>query len=436
MYKDVKDYVRTCHECQVNKWPTTRPAGRAHVLPIPERPWQSIAIDFEGPLTVSQGYSAIMVVMDRFSGFLLCYPIKNKFSAVDVADTFMATFYGRYGLPESIVSDRDSRFTGKFWAALQKTLGIELLMATAFHQETNGQLERTNKTIMQTLRIFSNGTGMNWATNLWRVEHAHNFSQATWTNRTPFEMVYGRPPTEIPQQLPESDYPAVESYLDKLIVDQRVAHDALILARYRTAETVNKRRNPSISFKVGDYVLYQRRTLVRNKSRKLQSIWVGPFLVVAMNEATGNCKLDIPTHMRVHPWFATDKLKAYESRDGTHPPPSTEAGVQEEQEEEVDKILEYDSERNRYLVSWVGYPEEDNQWEPAEGLRNAQEKVAEYWNDRGEDTPIFDAFRKAVKLKSKKKRTDVHSRMMKYIPENYFYPEDDTDGADDQGYAR
>jgi hypothetical protein len=133
MYKDVKDYVRTCHECQVNKWPTTRPAGRAHVLPIPERPWQSIAIDFEGPLTVSQGYSAIMVVMDRFSGFLLCYPIKNKFSAVDVADTFMATFYGRYLFPESIVSDRDSRFTGKFWAALQKTLGIELLMATAFH---------------------------------------------------------------------------------------------------------------------------------------------------------------------------------------------------------------------------------------------------------------------------------------------------------------
>jgi hypothetical protein len=63
-------------------------------------------------------------------------------------------------------------------------------------------------------------------------------------NCTPFEMVYGRPPTEIPQQLRESDYPAVESYLDKLIVDQRVAHDALILARYRTAETVNKRRNP------------------------------------------------------------------------------------------------------------------------------------------------------------------------------------------------
>jgi hypothetical protein len=147
----------------------------------------------------------------------------------------------------------------------------------------------------------------------------------------------------------------------------------------------------------------------------------------------------MPTHMKVHPWFATDKLKAYESRDSTYPPPSTKASTQEQEEEyEVDKILEFDSERNRYLVRWVGYPEENNQWELAANLCNAQKKVAEYWNDRGEDTPIFDAFRKAVKLKSKK-RTEVHSQMIKYIPENYFHPEDDTDGADDQenpGYVR
>jgi hypothetical protein len=150
MYRDVKQYIHTCHECQVNKWPTARPAGRAHVLPILERPWQSIAIDFAGPLTMSQCDYGIDSQ---------CYPMKEKFSAVDIADIFIATFYGRHGLPESIVSDRDSRFTRKFWTALQKTLGIELLMATAFHQETNGQLECTNKTIMQTLRIFSNGQG-------------------------------------------------------------------------------------------------------------------------------------------------------------------------------------------------------------------------------------------------------------------------------------
>jgi transposase InsO family protein len=254
MFKDVERYVQTCPDCQVNKQPTTKPAGVAHVLPIPERPWQSVAIDFIGPITASQGYTNIMVIMDRFSGFLLCFPLKNKFSAVDVADTFLFTFYGRYGLPESIVSDRDTRFTGKFWESLMETLGIKTLMSTAFHQETNGQMERTNKTIMQMLRIFGNSSGNDWASNLWRVEHAHNAAQLTWTNRSPYEIVYGKPPIEIPENLPESSLPAVERYLDNLIVNHKVAHYALILARYRTADTVNKRRNPEISFKEGDYV--------------------------------------------------------------------------------------------------------------------------------------------------------------------------------------
>jgi hypothetical protein len=96
IFKDVEKYVQTCPDYQVNKQPTTKPAGVAHVLPIPDRPWQSVAIDFIGPITASQGYPNIMVIMDRFSGFLLCFPLKKKFSAVDVADTFLFTFYGRY----------------------------------------------------------------------------------------------------------------------------------------------------------------------------------------------------------------------------------------------------------------------------------------------------------------------------------------------------
>jgi hypothetical protein len=121
MYKDVERYVRTYPQYQLNKQPIAKPAGVAHVLPIPEKPWESIAIDFAGPITTSQGFKYIMVIVDRFSGFLLCFPL------------------------------------AEIWTSLQKTLGINLIMATAFHQETNGQLERTNKTIMQTLRIFSNG---------------------------------------------------------------------------------------------------------------------------------------------------------------------------------------------------------------------------------------------------------------------------------------
>jgi transposase InsO family protein len=92
-------------------------------------------MDFVGPLTESQGFKNILVIMDQFSGFLLCFPLPEKYSAIHAADTFLHAFYSRYGLPETIISDRDSRFTGKFWQALQKTMGIKLLMSTAFHQK-------------------------------------------------------------------------------------------------------------------------------------------------------------------------------------------------------------------------------------------------------------------------------------------------------------
>jgi transposase InsO family protein len=429
MFKDVERYVQTCPECQVNKQPTTKPAGVAHVLPIPERPWQSVAIDFIGPITASQGYTNIMVIMDRFSGFLLCFPLKNKFSAVDVADTFLFTFYGRYGLPESIVSDRDTGFTGKFWESLMETLGIKTLMSTAFHQETNGQVERTNKTIIQMLRIFGNSSGNDWASNLWRVEHAHNAAQLTWTNRSPYEIVYGKPPIEIPENLPESSLPAVERYLDNLIVNHKVAHDALILARYRTADTVNKRRNPAISFKEGDYVLYQRRTMDKNKSRKLQSIWVGPYQVIAVSGETGNCKLSLPSKLKIHPWFATDKLKLYQPWDGHYPSPLIEDKEKEYEEEyEVDQVLDYDHEKDRYLVSWKGNGPEDNQWEPATHLRNAPDKTADYWQHRSQNSSVTRAFRKANEENSRMKRTSVHSRLIQHTPADFFCPSDDTDG--------
>ena len=89
-----------------------------------------------------------------------------------------------------------------------------------------GWIERSSEIhVMQALRIHGNNTGSSdWAYNLWHVEHAHNFAQSTWTDKSTFEMLHGKWPIEVPPVLPESLHPAVERYLDDLVTQQWVAH--------------------------------------------------------------------------------------------------------------------------------------------------------------------------------------------------------------------
>jgi transposase InsO family protein len=124
--------------------------------------------------------------------------LRENFTAKDVADAFLRNIYPRYGLPDSIVSDRDPRFTSNFWTAFHRAVGIELIMATAFHQNTNGQGERAIKTISQMLRIYTQKTQGSWYSHLWRVEHAFNHTPLATINLSPFKIQFGHLPKELP----------------------------------------------------------------------------------------------------------------------------------------------------------------------------------------------------------------------------------------------
>ena len=265
-------------------------------------------------------------------------------------------------------------------------------MSTAFHQNTNGQVESVGKDIMQALRIYANSTGNNWSNNLWRIERGHNTAKVSWHNRSPFGMVYGYLAAELPTELSESNLPAVERYLDGLIIEQKAANDALILARFRTAETVSKWRNPKIIPRVGDHVTYQRRTY-SDKSRKLHSVWVGPYKVLAYEEDTGNCLLDLLKDSKIYPLFPTDKLRIFRSKDDFYPIPINDNA--EDDEYEVERILDYDDINDKYLVKWKGYATEDNSWEPSNNLDNAKEEVQNFWADHSDKILTMKARRTA-----------------------------------------
>jgi hypothetical protein len=428
MYDDVKGYCQTCDTCQRNKQSTTKPAGPARTMPIPSRPWESIAIDFMGPFNTSNGFKNIMVIQDRFSSSIIIEPLPDKYAAKDVADVMFKRYYGHYGFPESILSDRDPRFLSAFWKGLHDILNVKLIFATAFHQQTNGQIERANKTIGQMLRIYTNNNQEKWTTQLWRIEHAFNFGNNTSINgKTPFEIQYGHTPINLPDHWTTSNTPAVNEYLEQMKTDNKIAWDALMMARYRQNKYATKRRTTTIQYYPGDLVMYQRRSRAKGKVKKLQTIWMGPYAVLRVDENTGNCTLDLPRSARKHNVFATDKLKKYHAND-THKPwePINEDEDMPDSEDtaeyEVDRILGKKQMNgiDHWLVKWKGYNDDDNTWEPHDNVRDtAPEAIIEYLSRLDDYETERKTMRPRVTVTNARNKTNN-------IPIEDTYPSDDT----------
>ena len=119
-------------------------------MPIPSRPWQSIGMDYLMPVPESKnGHKAILIVVDRLMKMAHYIPTTNTVTAREITELFLQNIFRYHGLPDNIVSDRDPRFTSRFWENLHKILGIKLLMSTAEHPQTDGQSEATVKIVQK-----------------------------------------------------------------------------------------------------------------------------------------------------------------------------------------------------------------------------------------------------------------------------------------------
>jgi len=156
MCQDFVLYCRSCAKCQINNEPTTLPYGRSLTLPKPDEAYQSLAIDFAGPFNKSDGYTSIMVLMDRFTSYTHLIPLKDTATSEKVFKKLNSTIFDFQDLPLSIVLDLHSCFTSKFWSQMMKSLGIQIWMATQYHHQTNGQVERRIRTLKQLIRNFVN----------------------------------------------------------------------------------------------------------------------------------------------------------------------------------------------------------------------------------------------------------------------------------------
>ena len=145
------------------------------------------------PIT-KRGHDAILVFVDRLSKMVHLVPTTTKVTGAQTAQLFFDHVFKHHGLPTDIVSDRDSRFTSHFTKELLRLLGTKQCMSTAFHPQTDGQTERTNRVMEDMLRHYVGARHDDWDDCLTAAEFAINNSYQESIQTTPFRMIYGIDP--------------------------------------------------------------------------------------------------------------------------------------------------------------------------------------------------------------------------------------------------
>ena len=152
-------------------------------------------MDFVTGLPVStdwkgENYDSILVIVDRLTKMVHYKPVKITIDAPGLAEVIIDVVVRHHGLPDSIITDRGSLFTSKFWSSLCYFLGIKRRLSTAFYPQTDGQTERQNSTMEAYLRVFVNWEQNNWVRLLPMAKFAYNNAKNANTGYTPFKLNY------------------------------------------------------------------------------------------------------------------------------------------------------------------------------------------------------------------------------------------------------
>ena len=190
--RDTRRLVGQCSTCIIGKM-TKQNTGQYLPLPVPDSPWQEVSIDFVLGLPRTRRHmDTILVVVDRFSKMAHFIACSKSTDAAHTARLFFNEVVRLHGVPRSIVSDRDVRFTSKFWKSLWRLLGTTLKFSTAFHPQTDGQTEVTNHSLGNLLRCLVQDNTATWDDLLPRAEFAYNASGHRATGLSPFQVNTGR----------------------------------------------------------------------------------------------------------------------------------------------------------------------------------------------------------------------------------------------------
>ena len=156
LYADVQQFCKSCVICMWSKPQHHKPYGSLKQLPIPERPWNSISMDFIKKLPSSSRFDTILVIVDWLIKQVIFIPAHDTIMSMDLARLFVLHVFSKHGVPSHVTSDRGLEFISNFFRSLGTTLDMQLYFTSDYHPEGDGQTERMNQTLEQYLRVYCN----------------------------------------------------------------------------------------------------------------------------------------------------------------------------------------------------------------------------------------------------------------------------------------
>ena len=382
MKLSVTKYIQACDSCIRSKHSNQAPPGLLQPIDLPNKPWEEITYDMIVALPMSEGYDAVLTVVDRLSKMVHFIPTHSDASAVDVANLFVNFVWKLHGLPRKTISDRGPNFNAKFLRQVYKRLGIEPHFSTAYRPQVDGQSERLNQFVEIYLRHYINHRQTDWVAALPLAEFAYNNGKHSGSRHSPFYICYGYNPDFTVGNTKESSVPQADELADHLKEIHNEAKAALTIANRTYSEYYNRKHRAPPEIKVGSKVYLDGSNIKTSRpSNKLEHRRFGPYKVLKQI-GKNSYQLDLPKSMKVHPVFHTSLLHSKPDdefqREPIPPPPVvTQEG---EEEYEVEEVMDSRMKRRRleYYVKWKGYGAEENSWQPKAHLANAPELIAEF----------------------------------------------------------
>ena len=323
MVSDVKAYCETCHTCKTSKPNNQKPYGLLNPLPVPTYPWESVGIDFVGPLPESGNrdgiFDSLTVVICLLTSMVHLIPSRINYNAPQLAELMFEHVYKLHGLPKNIISDRDVLFTSVFWSRLHNLIGSRLRMSSAYHPQTDGATERANRTITQMIRQCIHPNQKDWVTKLPAIEFAINSARSASTGYAPFFLNFGRMPRSmIWNHASSEEYPAVRNFAMQKKLALMSAHDSILAARVKQTRDANKKRQ-TVPFKAGDLVYLSSKhvSFPKGLARKLIPKFLGPYKVLR-DFGNSSFQVELPPHLKrrgVHDVFHSSLLRIHVPND-------------------------------------------------------------------------------------------------------------------------